>query len=312
MKNKIFATICIISALLLTSCSSANNSKPASTTPEITVETETTVNTTAAAITTPVITTMITSKDNADSLMRSELETLAGKIVKQSEDEYQSITVRSDDDSLKSLSFFVDFSEGISVEETVEIIEVYSDMIITLENATSVSIYWFESSGDFIGSFSALKVVNCLEPIAGISWSNDKYKEAYELMHQNEETTTDPKHPVENILYESEGIKIIFKGLDSDDSLYPYYANLYIENNTSNKITVQLRDESINGFMIDFVFSEEVAAGKKSNCKAYISKRGLADNGIKFTEIKTLEFKFSIYNKDLNEYLTTNPITIKV
>ncbi len=97
-----------------------------------------------------------------------------------------------------------------------------------------------------------------------------------------------------NTLYNANGIKIMYKGISEKYSRK--MIKLFIENNSSNNITVQVRDFSINGYMINPIFSSDVATGKKINDDIDIFESDLEDNGI--DEIKTIEFKIHYFNSD--------------
>lgn len=64
------------------------------------------------------------------------------------------------------------------------------------------------------------------------------------------------------LAYEDDEIRIIVKTLESEESFWGSELCLFIENKSDRKITVQTRDCSVNGFMIDPLFSCEVSAGK--------------------------------------------------
>ena len=103
--------------------------------------------------------------------------------------------------------------------------------------------------------------------------------------------------PVDGTIYAKQGLVVKYKGLaeENGDTLI----NVYIENNTNKKIVVQVRDSSVNGFMIRPVFSSEIEAGKKLNDYLYFDKDELKANGI--TEIKNVEWKFLIFSWE-NEF----------
>ena len=67
---------------------------------------------------------------------------------------------------------------------------------------------------------------------------------------------------------------------------------LYIENSSEKDVTVQVRDESINGFMMDTIFSEDVLSGKRSIDAITFMNSSLEENGI--DKIESIEFSFSI------------------
>lgn len=102
-------------------------------------------------------------------------------------------------------------------------------------------------------------------------------------------------------LYENGGIRIIGKGLSTDDSFWGPGVILYIENNTEQDITVQVRDVSVNGFMVESSMSEHVVAGKKALSDVQFFSSDLEDNGI--TDITDVEFSFIIFDSDTYETL---------
>ena len=98
----------------------------------------------------------------------------------------------------------------------------------------------------------------------------------------------------EQVLMDANGIKITAKGLE--DGLFGTDLKLLIENNTDTNLTVQANASSVNGFMVDTLMSEDVAAGKKSNTTLTFSTTGLKDGNI--TTIANMEFIFHIFNTD--------------
>ena len=109
--------------------------------------------------------------------------------------------------------------------------------------------------------------------------------------------------------YDNNGIKIIGKSLSTEDSVFGPGLILYIENNSKQNITVQARDTSVNGFMIDTVMSEEVLIGKKSITALTFMSSSLEDNGI--TDIKSIETSFHVFDtENYDTIVDTDPIKI--
>ncbi|MCD7717676.1 MAG: hypothetical protein LUI39_14745 [Lachnospiraceae bacterium] len=105
------------------------------------------------------------------------------------------------------------------------------------------------------------------------------------------------------VLYEEGGIKIVSRGL-VEDSIWGIQPAFYIENNSEQPITVQLRDTSINGYMADVSFSAEVMPGKICNDEALL----LDDVEGDITEMET---SFHIFNTETwDTIVDTEPIVI--
>ncbi|MBQ0065278.1 MAG: hypothetical protein KBT48_05905 [Firmicutes bacterium] len=111
------------------------------------------------------------------------------------------------------------------------------------------------------------------------------------------------------VLLDQDGIKIVSKGIENDSILGPGIL-LYMENNTDHDIIIQTRDVSINGFMVDAMFSEDITSGKKSVSSITFLSSDLEDNDIK--KIKNAELSFAIINPDnFQNYFESSAISIK-
>lgn len=110
-------------------------------------------------------------------------------------------------------------------------------------------------------------------------------------------------------LFEQDGIIISYKETDTEDWLGAG-VRVFIENQTDQAIVVQARDMSVNGFMIDPIFSCDVMPGKMSNDSITIMQSQLDENNI--TNIENVELKFTILNSDTYEsVLDTDAIVIE-
>ena len=96
------------------------------------------------------------------------------------------------------------------------------------------------------------------------------------------------------VLVEEGGVKIIGKGLSADDSFWGPGVILYIENNSEKDVTVQVRDVSVNGFMVDSSMSTDVVAGKKAMSAVQFFSTDLEENTI--TDITDVELYFHIFD----------------
>ena len=102
-------------------------------------------------------------------------------------------------------------------------------------------------------------------------------------------------HPGE-LVYEGKGVKVVALGLNKDESLFGPGLVLYIQNTSDKAITVQSRDTSVNGFMVDTIFSQELMPGKHAVTDVTFMESDLEENDI--TSIEELELSFHIYNSE--------------
>lgn len=98
------------------------------------------------------------------------------------------------------------------------------------------------------------------------------------------------------VLVDTNGVKIIGKGLSASDSFWGPGVILYIENNSDKDVTIQTRDVSVNGFMVESSMSEEIVAGKKAMSAVQFFSTDLEENAI--TDITDVELYFHIFDMD--------------
>ena len=110
------------------------------------------------------------------------------------------------------------------------------------------------------------------------------------------------------LMVDNKGIKVVAKGID-EDWLGPVL-KLYIENNTDSVIIVQSRDLSINGFMMNPIFSCEILPGKRAYDEISFVTSDLEENMIK--SIDEIEMKLHIFDEESwNSILDTDIINLK-
>lgn len=103
-------------------------------------------------------------------------------------------------------------------------------------------------------------------------------------------------------LYEGKNIRIVAKGISADDSIFGPGLVLFIENTGKTSVTVQARDVSVNGFMIDPIFSSEIAAGKKTIDGLTFMSDDLDENSI--DKITDAELSFHIFKTESWDTIT--------
>lgn len=97
-------------------------------------------------------------------------------------------------------------------------------------------------------------------------------------------------------VYEGNGVKIVAKGLSENDSIFGPGLILYLHNTNDQAVTVQVREVSVNGFMVDSLFSEDMMPGKHAVSAVTFLSSDLEDNGI--TNITNIELSFHIFETD--------------
>lgn len=105
-------------------------------------------------------------------------------------------------------------------------------------------------------------------------------------------------------------LSMVAKGLAQDTSLFGPSVLVYIENNRSDAITVQVRDVSVNGYMVESMFSSDIAPGKKSIDTITFLGSDLTENGI--TDISEADMYFHIFNAvSWDAFVDTAPVTLR-
>lgn len=112
-----------------------------------------------------------------------------------------------------------------------------------------------------------------------------------------------------NVAYEGNGIKIVVKGLSEDASIFGPSIVVYIENTGDTDVTVQTRDVSVNGFMVNAMFSCDIAAGKRAVDTIAFMESEFEKNEI--TAIEDVELSFHIFDMvDWETIADTEVVTI--
>lgn len=99
-----------------------------------------------------------------------------------------------------------------------------------------------------------------------------------------------------DLAYEGNDIKVTVKGMTEDSSIFGPSLIVYIENNSGKNITVQTRDVSVNGFMVDTIFSTDVTIGKHAIDTITFMDSDLEENEI--TSFEEVELSFHIFESD--------------
>lgn len=109
-------------------------------------------------------------------------------------------------------------------------------------------------------------------------------------------------------LYNENGIRIVGKTVD-ENSFWGTSILLYVENNSGKNVGISVDDMSVNGVMMDPLFSTTVYDGKKAVDPITLFESDLQENNIE--SIESAELKFNIYNADSYQTIVeTDPISI--
>lgn len=95
-------------------------------------------------------------------------------------------------------------------------------------------------------------------------------------------------------ILDQDGVKVSAIGTETDG--LGFSVLLSIENNSGRNITVQSRDSSVNGYMVDAILSQDVMDGKKANCDMTFMSSRLEDAGVE--EIEEVEFALIVLETD--------------
>lgn len=148
---------------------------------------------------------------------------------------------------------------------------------------------------------------NMIENTFGVEPANNTSK-SYEFGYENKSPRImGVAHKI--ILPNNEVVNIIEKGeiTQNPDGIF---IPVLIENQTSKNLMVQIRDSSINGYMVEAIFSPKIASGKKINDVIEFDKFFLERAGIK--EIGDIELRFHIFDADSwNDYYDTDIIKME-
>lgn len=110
-------------------------------------------------------------------------------------------------------------------------------------------------------------------------------------------------------VYNDNGVEIVVKGLSESGSWLGPAVVVYIYNSGSRDVTVQARDVSINGFMVESVFSSDVVAGKHAMDTITFLSSDLESNGIE--KIESIELSFHVFDmSSWDTIVDTAPVTI--
>lgn len=110
------------------------------------------------------------------------------------------------------------------------------------------------------------------------------------------------------VLLDKRGLVITATGLDEAGPHGPVLS-LSIENRSETDVTVEVRDASVNGWMMDTAFSVAASAGQTSDGSVLFLASRMQRSGI--DAIADLEFRFHILDRNRVAFLDSDAITIR-
>lgn len=300
MKNSKLAICSILTALLLTGCSSskpADKEENASVNPEESTE--------------PV---------------KEETEEFTFEEITPVDNEFCSVTIREiDPDSIW----------GYTLKAVLENKSTDKTYMYSIESATVNGVHCDplfaneiapgkKSNEDITLSSSTLKE-NGITDFTDIElvfriydsndWSADPvFHDAVHIYPQGEDKAVQfVREPAstDQILIDNDQVSVIATGYDPD-SIWGYSINLYLVNKTDQNLMYSVDGASINGFMADPFFATTVNASRSEFTSLSWSNSKLEENGI--TDVEEIEFTLRVYSPDnfgaddlVNEVIKLNP-----
>lgn len=99
----------------------------------------------------------------------------------------------------------------------------------------------------------------------------------------------------EKVIVNNDQLTFIILG-STDDNIWGYTLNCFIENKTDVAMMISWDDVSVNGFMIDPFWAETVAPGMRSYAQISFSTSQFEENAI--TEVENIEFTMRAYDSN--------------
>lgn len=108
---------------------------------------------------------------------------------------------------------------------------------------------------------------------------------------------------------DQDGLRFIVRGVGEQESYFGKDVLVFVENQTGRNITVQLRNVSVNGFMVDPFFSCDVADGKVAYSAVSFMKEDLENDQIE--TIQSLEFNLVAFDySSWDDILESDMVTV--
>lgn len=112
-----------------------------------------------------------------------------------------------------------------------------------------------------------------------------------------------------SLIYDSNGIKVTYKGLTEDKTWKTHVINLEIVNNSKDDISYAVSHIKVNGFSIDALAFADIYSGAKATAQIGFAKSDIALANI--NPIKEMLFDLKLENKNTDDVIDVVPVSIK-
>ena len=134
-----------------------------------------------------------------------------------------------------------------------------------------------------------------------------------DAIKEDEKKSDDKKVVAEEVIYDEDGIRITYMGMEAATLNISTDVKFKIENNSGKSVNISTDDFSVDGYSINAFMYTEVADGKITNDSIDILDSYLSDNGLSYADIKEAEFKLNISDSnDFTDRKTTATIKVKL
>ena len=136
-------------------------------------------------------------------------------------------------------------------------------------------------------------------------------KQIEELQAELAELKGDEEKAEGDVLYQDDKVIIRYAGISGEGT--DYDINFEIENLSDKTLMVQLKNTSLNGYMVDLLMSTDIAPGKKAKDGAgfAIWDKEIASE-YPLEDLESIETAFSVFDRNkITDNYTTDQIVIK-
>ena len=115
----------------------------------------------------------------------------------------------------------------------------------------------------------------------------------------------------DKVVMDNEYVQILYIGADKED-FWGYAIGFYVVNKTDKSLTIDANDVSVDGYMADPYFIENISPGKNAFFSMSWSDSTFQQSNIDENNISNIEFKLDVYDSDdySSPHFATETITI--